>query len=82
MVLDGELAWFQRVDKDVPIKSKVGIKILKIEAVCGAVERFNAGLSVALEPEDAHTHQSDIDSDSDMDWTLYIFLYLILYLDT
>ena len=69
-VLDGELAWCRRIDKAVPIKSKVGSKPLKIQAVCGAVDRFNAGLSVArlaLEPEDEEGHDSDTGSDSDMD---------------
>jgi hypothetical protein len=37
--LDLEIGWFRRLDKEVPIKARLGTKELKIQALIQAVER-------------------------------------------
>ena len=80
--LDLELAWFRRIDKEVPVKSKLGNKNLKKEALLRAIERhllrmsraethqeLEAQLDLSSEWESyiPEENASDIDSDADME---------------
>ena len=80
--LDLELAWFRRIDKEVPVKSKLGNKNLKKEALLRAIEHhllrmsraethqeLEAQLDLSSEWESyiPEENASDIDSDADME---------------
>lgn len=69
--LDMELAWFRRIDSEVPIKARLGTKPVKIEALCAAVDRYNAGLTHDVEDDEETGNESgsdsDVDSDADME---------------
>ena len=74
-----ELAWFRRLDKQFPIKSKLGNKELKIKALVEAVERRNVRIRKAAEEVQVDARSgidseiiqngnfSDDDSDADLE---------------
>ncbi|KAF8193696.1 hypothetical protein BJ912DRAFT_1091697 [Pholiota molesta] len=75
-LLDSELGWFRRIDAEVPAKGKVSTKILKISALCAAVERYHMRLALndgsgdtehESSSPDSSGADSDIDSDADME---------------
>ncbi|EDR04457.1 uncharacterized protein LACBIDRAFT_330594 [Laccaria bicolor S238N-H82] len=79
--LDLEIGWFRRLDKEVPIKARLGNKELKVQALIQAVERHLIRIAKAAQqlgsPEltleqNNYTHprpssDSDVDSDADME---------------
>jgi hypothetical protein len=76
--LDLEIGWFRRLDKEVPIKARLGNKELKIQALIQAVERHLIRIAKAAQqlgsPEltlDLNdytaSNDSDVDSDADME---------------
>ncbi|EDR09156.1 uncharacterized protein LACBIDRAFT_326543 [Laccaria bicolor S238N-H82] len=80
--LDLELAWFRRIDKEVPVKSKLGNKNLKKEALLKAIERHLVRMSRAQNQQELEAqldlssewesyipeeNTSNIDSDADME---------------
>lgn len=69
-LLDSELGWFRRIDPEVPTKTKLGSKALKIKALCAAVERHIARLAqgkVAGAESDSSSSDSESEVDSDID---------------
>ena len=82
VTFDLELAWFWCIDKEVPIKSKLGNKNLKKEALLRAIERHLLQMSRAENHQELEAqldlssewesyipkeNASDIDSDADME---------------
>ena len=76
--LDLEIGWFRRLDKEVPIKARLGNKELKVQALIQAVERHLIRIAKAAKqlgsPEltlDLNdytaSNDSDVDSDADME---------------